>query len=480
MTDYDGQMRPLPWSLRDQAVIESETEDDAECAPSSFVWPEDPDERVIIPFFLSQREYTVLASCIDVGRDIAYSDSAIQVWELWTRNMRCEVPLCAEIIDCITNDQDTRDAIAEAIATDAGIRRAIDAIPQIGAPMGTTQLTGPLTDNDCDLDVLFAQITGLVETLDTNNRDFLEIMALASTPGKRLAQVLAAIPVLETLPIDDIVNYVSKMYDEIVAGYNAAWTDAVKDMYRCDLFCLAKSLPDCALTYDNLFNYFNERNGDAVSLPAIVASTVQYTILGTWSGTVIIDVMMLNQVAIWRAAGNWLGTSLRSLQSVIALSGDDPDPDWILLCTDCPENWCRSLTGSDLHDLFEGSGGLGAQALWSGTGWGPNNALINSRITLECDMLAEYQIISVVCVYSGTNAIGDRNSVTVYTEDFAASLGANVWTEETIIGLSTEPTLQIFEIDTVSSFGTDTPITVELIEVRISGKSTPPEWGVEC
>lgn len=265
---------------------------------------------------------------------------------------------CERMIECLTSDEDVQaalatliasnptvqDAIAAAIADSDTIRRALEIAPGLGAPMGPAQLNAPInTDSGCDLDVVFAEITGIVDQLDTNNRDFLEIMAVASTPGKRLAQVIAAIPALETLPVDDIVAYVAKLYDEIVANYNAAWTTAVRDEYRCDLFCLARDKPDCQLDYDDLFEYFNQRLGNAVSIGNLVGSVVQYTILGTWSGTVVIDIMMLNQIAIWRAAGNWLGLNLRSLQAVTQLSGNIPDSDWMTLC-DCVEAPVWSLT----------------------------------------------------------------------------------------------------------------------------------------
>lgn len=99
MGEYDSPKRPLPWPLKESLVLTRTTEDDAGCEPaSSFVWPDDPDERVFIPFSLSLNEYNVLASTIDVGSDIAYGDDAIRVMWLWMRNMRCVVPIpcCSE------------------------------------------------------------------------------------------------------------------------------------------------------------------------------------------------------------------------------------------------------------------------------------------------------------------------------------------------------------------------------------------------
>ena len=85
MSEYDGSARPLSWPLLNPLVLSRTTEDDPECEGSSFVWPEDSDERVPVIFNLSLNEYTVLSSTIDVGSDIAYGIDAIRVWWLWTR-----------------------------------------------------------------------------------------------------------------------------------------------------------------------------------------------------------------------------------------------------------------------------------------------------------------------------------------------------------------------------------------------------------
>lgn len=94
MTEYDGNPRRLSWDLQRALVFSRTTPEDADCEASSFVWPEDSDEQVVIPFKLSLNEYNVLASAIDVGSDIAFGVDAIRVVDLWLRNMRCEVKMC--------------------------------------------------------------------------------------------------------------------------------------------------------------------------------------------------------------------------------------------------------------------------------------------------------------------------------------------------------------------------------------------------
>lgn len=112
MGEYDSPKRPLPYPLQNALVFSTTTEDDTEPeAVSSFVWPADSDERVIVPFYLSLNEYNVLASTIDVGSDIAYGADALRVMWLWQRNMRIEVPLCDAILNCIETNEAVREAI---------------------------------------------------------------------------------------------------------------------------------------------------------------------------------------------------------------------------------------------------------------------------------------------------------------------------------------------------------------------------------
>ena len=105
MTEYDSPSRKLPFPLRNALVFSRTTEEDTDCETvSSFVWPVDSDERVLVPFFLSLNEYNVLASAIDVGSDIAYGEDALRVVWLWLRNMRCDVSICDAILACIQSN----------------------------------------------------------------------------------------------------------------------------------------------------------------------------------------------------------------------------------------------------------------------------------------------------------------------------------------------------------------------------------------
>jgi len=259
-----------------------------------------------------------------------------QVWSMVLSEAEWEqcMEVCEQLIACLTTDADTQEALAGQILTNDLIRNAVNQVANKGATMLPGELTLPIAQG-CDLDTLFAQVTGIIDTMNTNNVDFLEILAASTAPARKLAAAIAAIPVLETLPIDDAIDWVAKMQAEIVTNYEAQYTTAVRDTYRCDLFCIAQNNEDCQLTYGDIKTYFNNRLGAALDPAHLLLAIVQYTILGTWAGTTVVDIMMLNQISIWEVAGDWLGINLRTLQAITKISSNEPDPDWSTLCDEC-------------------------------------------------------------------------------------------------------------------------------------------------
>jgi hypothetical protein len=139
MPEYDSPKRHLPYPLQNALVFSRTTEDDTDCEPvSSFVWPEDSDEKVLIPFYLSLNEYNVLASTIDVGSDLAYGEDALRVVWLWLRNTRCAVDLCDMIVNCIHDSPYVMTAIIQELEEDVGFRDFIIELIGENSPGGGT------------------------------------------------------------------------------------------------------------------------------------------------------------------------------------------------------------------------------------------------------------------------------------------------------------------------------------------------------
>lgn len=97
------------------------------------------DEETEIVMRLSLDEYVALASCVDVGSDIAYSSDALRVWWIWTKAFLGEnmIKDCNDVIDCMADINATQDGRLTALegdsaaqATQIGINSAAIAVLQ--------------------------------------------------------------------------------------------------------------------------------------------------------------------------------------------------------------------------------------------------------------------------------------------------------------------------------------------------------------
>lgn len=283
-----------------------------------------------------------------------------QVWSevladaLWETCM----DFCAQMIanaECFLDDASVQTEIINHLLNNQTFIQAINQIAGKGVPMPLPEIEAPVTDT-CVEDNLFGGVTSIIRQMNTNNTDFFEKIEAGTNPIERAALIVSAIPIIETLPVDEIVEFTDQIIENIFENYDAEYTTALEDEYRCDIFCLALEAPDCSVTFDMLFEYFSGRLGGAITIESILAEGIAFVAAGTWSGTEIVDAMMLAQVVLWRAASNFLGINIRTLQTVGLLGQNNPDHDWSILC-ECvppPPTDCLDFTISD-YDFYPGN-----------------------------------------------------------------------------------------------------------------------------
>lgn len=315
MGEYDSPKRHLPWDLLHPLVGHRTTEDDGECEPSSFVWPEDSDERVLVPFMLSLNEYNVLANAIDVGSDIAYGEDALRVTWLWLRNMRCQVDLCAMIAACINDlDSPARQAIKDLVMSDPDIN---DYFSETVQRLTWPQIEGGIQRGDCDNSVVAGEIVAIVEKLNLINTDALQIIELGTNDEEKIAAVLEGIPVLGELPIGDILDFAQDLLEDFFENYEAAVTEEWKDDVEEDLYCLAKSKDDCSLTYRDLFEYFQDRAGSSLTVESLALDVVNFIRTGDFStDELIASGMYAVQLALVLVGKEFFGMNLPRIGAI--------------------------------------------------------------------------------------------------------------------------------------------------------------------
>lgn len=320
------------------------------------------------------------------GTVCADCEEAAQLWayalENATFSENCEDEMsCADVADCIENDESVQAAIAAQLAIAGASQTTVYQTSVYGTPLAEAQRSAPIaTPPECDLDILFAMCTAIIDQLHKNNEDFLEILEAASNPTERARNVISAIPVVGLLPIDEAIEFIDQLVEEIQENYDAQYTTSIRDELRCALFCAARDAEDCIVTFDMLTAIFENRLGYYLDPVNTAGALVQYFLLSTWAGTIVVDIMTLVQIAFWRQASEWLGVNIRTLQIVARLVIDNPDPDWEILCTDCAIPW---ITVDWKNDGIQGWEIIGTFAEFEpGHGWKPG-ASGNSQIAIK-------------------------------------------------------------------------------------------------
>lgn len=352
-SEYDGENRPLPWDLLHPLVGHQTVEEDVDCVPSSFVWPEDPNERTLVPFSLSLNEWNILGSAIDVGADIAFGDKALRVNWLWMRNMRCEVSICAAVLNCIETNEDVRNAIVGLIETSPTIYQLIQQISSQNTLAPETLNTNILKPDECGLGYLYSQAVTVVQTLHTMTINVFNDVSTGLTPAQWASLFIAIYPIaMNAFTAGFVLGMVSALVGAVAAAYNAQWDDPFIDELTCDVFCLLQE--DCSLTINELAEFYIARSGLSLSSDPYQAFLDVLFIIsnGTWTGHAV-ELMHLLQVTAMRLNINILGIDYGQYAIVITASGDIEDNGYLTECDECPEEVCFDFTTS-AHGFYAG------------------------------------------------------------------------------------------------------------------------------
>lgn len=341
-----GGMRKLKFPLYNQETNGNVT-DDAGLPLNEFIWPEDPEERTILPLFVSQREFTAILSAMDVGADIAYPDQYIEVMWLMVRNLRYGVNICQMIADCIATSPETQQALRDFVTSDQEI---IDAFTELVEGLTEGQIISPVVEKGCENSDIAGAVIAIVERMDTYNVDALEIIEVGTNDEEKVASVIAGVPALGILPFDEIIDFAQDLLEDFFENYNAAVTEEWKDDVAEDLYCLAKEDPDCKLSYEQLFNYFQNRAGSSLTTLSTIVDIINFVRTGDFNtDELVASGMYAIQLAFVRTGREFFGINLPKISS---LSRDAlPSSRW--------EEWdeCGSPPPEDCYDFTSGEEG---------------------------------------------------------------------------------------------------------------------------
>src|ERR1051325_289421 len=339
---------------------------------------------------------------------------------------------------------------------------------------------------DCNPDYVFNICYEIVDYLDSMTGQFFSAIEQLTNVGERIALFFQATEAETSNPTNEIYEFFDQLIENVREEYDARFSKGGTLHYKiaCDLFCLFKD--NCNANIGDVAKYYiskvDAEIADSASAYGALNIVSSYILTGNLPLDSAVYAFHLLVLSVINSNKPFLQNNFFSLYTVIKAASDEENNDWVEYCDDCNDTWCRHLDNAhDLGTLFIGTGGLGAQALYVDDRWKANTALFPSRITLELDMLATYNVTSIRIVFDGTNELSTGNYIAWYRHHFGAAIDSDVLAQDvTLYALPSGYADQKFDIDVVSSFGPEVPITVGITDIYITGTGDRPEWGEPC
>lgn len=334
----------LNYKNRWQRILESEMTGSDECASDPIIFdPPEAPQTVIYQWDLAT--FTKVLSCVVKGAFLSYPDNYIQVtWE-FLKGVDCPVSICELIIDCIENDADVQAALGAFIQQQIGNAQ--------GYPLSAKSNSEALNQGaeTCDKNSLWGSCLYTIQTLNRLNLDFFETMEALTDNQEMLAFFVGAIPVLETLPIDEAIEIADKIREFVNDTYLAGYDVDLEQAMACDLFCLSV-LNDCQLTAELIFDYFKSRALAIEGFEDVWTSALTIIhAMANWEeavGEKVVLAMMACNIGFMTFLNSALGMDFGHFKA-LARAGI-PDDDWITLCTSC--EWDATFPTNAAWDLW--------------------------------------------------------------------------------------------------------------------------------
>jgi len=267
----------------------------------------------------------------------AIRDRAKRVYfEMQDQNGDCMALDCAEVADCI----ETSEAVQAALS--AFMQAQIESAQ--GVPLTDATKAQALNQNSdiCDKDSLWGSCLNVIQTINRLNMDFLETVEAATNNQEAVDLVISAIPILETLPVDEALEFVNKIREFVQEFYLAGYDLDIEAEFACELFCAAVA-NDCVLNTQVITDYFWARAEALVGWEnAFLSSLALLSAAANWveqTGEEVVICMFALNVGFLNFLNSALGMDFGHFK-LKARSGI-PDDDW-MLC-ECANAWVHEF-----------------------------------------------------------------------------------------------------------------------------------------
>jgi hypothetical protein len=257
------------------------------------------------------------------------------------------IDFCQYIIDCINNPES---GVANAIT---GLIGASDyeSARNYGQSQNNLDMSSG-SNPTCNKDILFGQAMQLVNYIDQLNTDFFEILEVASNFYDFFAEVAGDVTGIDESSADAAIAWVQFIQDSIAENYAAQVTVAYREDLACEIFCAAND--DCGITPTLLYDIMKDRLNSSITIEGLLWDVLSFLVDGSWSGSQIADFMFYSQFALRSMIGRYFDYfAWQDIYARLSIYSNDPNPDWIILCTDCGWESTLDLTVDDYGFIFD-------------------------------------------------------------------------------------------------------------------------------
>jgi len=301
----------------------------------------------------------------------------------------------------------------------------------------------------CDNDNVAGEIITLVEAINQYNVDALEIVEVGTNDEERLSTFISGFPGFGLFPADEALDtmqdWLEDFSENYVAAITAEWILEVSE----DLYCIAKEKPNCALTFQDLFDYFSNRAASGLDILSTILDIAQFLGDGDFNtDELVASGMYAATLGAILTGREYFGMTV---QTIGAITRDAPGSsaweDWTE-CGEPPVGDCYNMQSSQNSFIpyFNGFVEYATYSSGNGFGVGYNPGIIKIRrpdmggtvikVTVKFSEAVPSGVNNVVAAanYNGTGAVAYNDADTDEVEITGLSLSSGLDVDLTFDG----------------------------------------------
>jgi len=408
---------------------------------------------------------------------LVWADIVREAHQKWLDGVMCTS--CAELIECLQPLIDELNAKLDSIQTTVNNTQTLI---ENQTDSQKLQAPAPFTEPTCNEAKVYSGAIAVIQQMNDMIMDIFE-EAEASAPDNQREWadlIWSSVPVLETLPVDEMFFLVDWYFANQMTDYQADYTTTWVDEAACILYCNVVA-NDCVLDYETLGNSLSQLRAafpgnKAADIYARFGDATTPT-LGTQIG------MFINEIE-----GGGAGTLkdfFYNLIQTFGIGAQSENPGYG--DCNCPEDWCYQwdFTEGDTADTVGGTSGvivtLGANG-YEGTitsNYGGLSVSFDDHVKIPAGIAIQKWEFD--CYRSNPNTLSNPDRFGNYGSGMAGTLinytdygATGDYTHEFVADITTSDD-DYWQYDLqVDNSGVSANLVMRMYRWRIYGNSVPP------